>query len=262
MKFNLSDCSIVVPIHVDFKERLDHLSFLYSYFDRYFFNHQLIVVELGLAPKAPQHPSVQVEFVKSDRVFSTGEISNIGAEFVVNPFFCKYDVDALVHPKALFDAFEKMKNHPDTSMVLPYNGISFTIQNPLREEIIKSCDFEALPFVKKDQVDAWTGKNMYVKNDQSIGLIHHFRTSVFKALGGYNEEFVGWGYEDNEVATRFEKLQHPLQFLENYNAFHLDHPRAPGDPVQAFKNQYRSLVVKNMDAEGILEYIKTWNRFS
>jgi len=80
-------------------------------------------------------------------------------------------------------------------------------------------------------------------------------------LGGYNEEFVGWGYEDDEIQVRFDKLNHAKQNLENYSAFHLDHPRKPGDPIQDYKNYNRSLAIREMPPGTIIEYIKTWNRF-
>ncbi len=260
-KYDLSDCSIVIPVHIDSTERLEHVNFLYSYFNRYFINHQLIVIEQGIEPKTQFPLHVKREFLKSNETFSTAEVSNIGASVVKTPFFCKCDADALIHPKAIFDAFERLKNRASTSFVLPYNGVSFTIQNPLRKEIIQSFDFDRFPFVKKGKGDDLC-KGMDIKNDSSTGLIHHFRTAVFKALGGYNEEFIGWGYEDDEIAARFSKLGHPKENLEEYNAFHLDHPRKPGDPIQAFKNYYRLLVVQRMPTEEILEYIQTWNRFT
>ncbi|MBX7067032.1 MAG: glycosyltransferase family 2 protein [Parachlamydiales bacterium] len=262
MKFDLSECSIVIPFAIDCKERLEHLHFLLSYFDRYFLNHELIVVEQGDESIVPKHPNVRVKLIKKDSIFSSGSVSNRGVEFVKRPFFCRFDVDAFVHPKAIFDALEEFKRNPDLSMILPYNGVSFTIQNPLREEIMQSCNFEKLPFVKKEDLSRWEEKSMYVKNGEATGLIYFFRTSVFKKFGGFNEELMGWGFEDEELVARFRRLKNPPKYLENYNAFHLDHPRIPGDPIQAFKNQYRAHAVDTMDEEDLQEYIRSWNRFS
>ena len=260
-KFDLSNCSIVIPVSIDSKERLEHIQFLYKYFDQHFLNHELIVVEQGDIPKVPKQKNVRMEFVEKGGSFSSAAISNIGASLVSNPFFCKYDVDAFIHPKAIFDAFEMLKTKSEKSFILPYNGISLNIKNPLRYQLMQLPNFQSLPFIEKDELDGWAGENMDVKNDNSKGLIHLFRTKVFKEFGGYNEEFFGWGYEDDEILARFEKLTKPATFLDSYNAFHFDHPRTPGDPLQAFKNQYRSLVVKNMDIQDISEYIKTWSRF-
>ena len=256
-KFDLSDCSIVLPVQIDSVERFENVHFLFQFFEKYFRNHQLIGVEQGTEPKIQPHPGAEVEFVNSGEEFSLSQICNRGASRVKNSFFCKYDADALIHPKAIFDAFERLKREAGTSFILPYNGISLDIQNPLRSEIMQSFDLGSLPFLGKEDLDGFEQANMRIKNDNSTGLIHVFRTAVFRELGGYNEEFVGWGYEDEEVVARFDKLGHPRKILENYNAFHLDHPRKMGDSVQVFKNYYRYLVVKNMPADDILDYIKT-----
>ncbi len=261
-KFDLSDCSIVLPVQIDSVERFENIHFLFQYFEKYFRNHQLIVIEQGVEQKIQPHPNREIEFVNSGEEFSVSQICNRGASRVKNPFFCKYDADALINPRAIFNAFERLKRETGTSFILPYNGISLNIQNPLRNEIMQSFDVGSLPFLRKEDLDGFQRANMRIKNDDSTGLIHLFRTAVFRELGGYNEEFVGWGYEDEEVVARFDKLGHPRKILENYNAFHLDHPRKMGDSVQVFKNYYRYLVVKNMLAEDVLEYIKTWKATS
>lgn len=262
MKYELSDCSIVIPFCMDCKERLEHLQFLYTYFADHFINYKLIVVEQGDEPKAPASPNVFVKLIKADSPFSSGSISNKGVEEVATPFFCRFDVDAFVDPRALFEAVQIAKSRPEVSMILPYNGVSFTIQDPLRKEFIQSCDFKRLPFVRKEHLSDWKGKDMYVKNGEAVGLIYFFRTDVFKKYGGFNEEFVGWGFEDEEIAARFRQLKNPAQYLENYNAFHFDHPRIPGDPSKAFRNQFLSHIVAGMEEEDLIAYIKSWNRFS
>ena len=177
------------------------------------------------------------------------------------PFFCKCDADLFIHPQAIFDGFERLKSNPNNGFVFPYNGVSFTIKSPLREELMESYNFGKLPFVKLEQADHFNFPSLTLKNSHSVGLIHHFRTSVFKELGGYNEEFVGWGYEDNEVTARFKILGHPRDLLENYNAFHLYHPRKRGDKTQIINNYLKWQFVESLSPTLLKEYIKTWSRF-
>jgi hypothetical protein len=259
--YNLSDCSIVIPVHIDSMERLEHIHFLYHFFKRNFIHHQLIILEQGNEPRIDLPPSanIQIEFIKDENEFSLSEMSNRGASFVNRPFFCKYDADALIHPKAIFDAFELLKNQPQLALVLPYNGISYSIANELRKKMLQTADFSSLPFVKMGEAIAF--QDMYLKCEHSNGLIHHFRTDVFKELGGYNEEFIGWGYEDTEMINRFHTLGYPKTLLENYNAFHLEHPRKGGDEVQIFRNYCRKQAYSAMSPEELLNSIKAWNRF-
>jgi len=205
--------------------------------------------------------NVRIEFVKNENEFSPSEISNRGASMVKSPFFCKYDADALIHPKAIFDAFELLKNQLAQSLVLPYNGISFTIENELRQKVLHATNFHSLPFVSMEQAEIVSFQDMYLKCKYSAGLIHHFRTSVFKEMGGYDEEFIGWGYEDTEIINRFTILGHPRVLLENYNAFHLEHPRVAGDEAQIFRNYCRKQTLSAMSPEELRNSLKSWDRY-
>lgn len=260
--YDLTDCSIIIPVHIDSKERQEHVRFLLDFFNRYFINHHLLILEQGKESKVQisQDSKTRLILIKSEEVFSTAKLSNMGAQDIKTSFFCKCDADALLHPKAFFDAFERLKRS-NATLVLPYNGVSFTVEEPLRKKMMEHLDINTLPFFDQKECHRSSYKNMRLKNDDSTGLVHHFRTSVFKELGGYNEEFIGWGYEDDELMARFEKLNHPKVTLDNYIAFHLDHPRKLGDPIQVFKNYYRWQTVKNMSATELMEYTKTWNRF-
>lgn len=261
--YRLSDCTIVIPVHIDCAERLEHIHFLYRFLKQNFTHHHLIIVEQGKEPQIhlPSNSQIQIEFVKNEGIFSPSEISNIGASLVKTQFFCKYDADALIQPQAIFDAFEMLKNNPNQSLVLPYNGVSFTLTNELREKILKKDDFSYILSIKMEQLELDNVQNMYLKCQHSSGLIHHFRTSVFKEIGGYNEGFIGWGYEDTEIINRFNTLGHPKVMLENYNAFHLEHPRKEGDQAQIFRNYCRKQIFSAMSPEELRNAIKSWNRF-
>jgi predicted glycosyltransferase involved in capsule biosynthesis len=263
-KYNLIDCSVIIPVQIDSQERLEHVHFLLRYFMKFFTNFELIVVEQGIEPriKIPSRKGVRIEFLRNEEeLFSPSKICNIGASFVKTSFFCKCDTDVFIHPRAIFDAFEKLKTNPHVSLVLPYNGVSFTLKTPCREELMSSFRFDSLPFVKPEESMEFASPSIHLKSNDSMGLIHHFRTSVFKELGGYNEEFIGWGYEDGEILTRFGLLGHPRTLLENYNAFHLDHPRFAGCQFHLLKNMYLLDSVARMSKDQLIEYIKCWSPF-
>jgi predicted glycosyltransferase involved in capsule biosynthesis len=262
-KYDLSDCSIIIPFHADCPERIEHLLFQLRYFSKFFIHYELIIVEQGIKPALhfPQSPGLRTEFIVSEEEFSTTRISNLGASLVKTPFFCKCDTDALIHPKAFFDALQTLKVNPSISVLLPYNGISFTLKGASKEELMRSLDFETLPFVLPEENCFFDSPCISLKSDASVGLIHFFRTATFKTLGGYNEEFIGWGYEDNEILIRFQTLGHPSEMLKNYNAFHLDHPRTEGSKFQLLQNIYRLNLVEAMSAQQLKDYLKTWTRF-
>ncbi len=263
MQFDLSDCSIVIPVCVDSMERCEHLQFLCVYFKKYFINCRLILAEVGKTRLIPLLTDREIETHFTEREkFSLTDISNWGASLVKTPFFCKCDADTLIHPKAIFDAFELLKNSPDQSFVRPFNGILFDVTNPLRKNILQTVDLSPLPFFTKEQIETpFTIPNMRLRVKNAYGLIHVFRTSTFKELGGYNEEFIEWGAEDNEIVNRFQTLGHPRVHLENYNAFHFDHPRKPVEAAQVFKNRLKMRELKDATEEELRRDIQRWSRF-
>lgn len=260
--YDLNGCTIVIPLEIDSKEREEHLQFLLKYFDKFFINHKIIIIEQGQESKVRiKKDCVRIEFIKKEKEFSSSYLCNLGVKLVKTPFFCKCDVDVFIHPKAIFKALQALKTSSNVCFIFPYNGVSFTIKNPLRAKFLNSFDFDALPFVKPEEADVIDFPYFTLKNKESTGLIHIFRTDIFKMLGGYNEEFIGWGYEDDEVVYRFKNLGHPRLLLDGFNAFHLDHPRHYENSHQS-ANLLKARMVKQLTPEDLKEYINKWNPFN
>ena len=54
-------------------------------------------------------------------------------------------------------------------------------------------------------------------------------TKLTQSLGGFNEDFVGYGGEDQELAARLNRAGCKLVARMDLIAYHLDHPRRSGD---------------------------------
>lgn len=263
--FDLSQCSIVIPCELDFYDRLEHLKFLLRYLTTYFKNHEVILVLYGDEIPSEYKPpaEIKIQHVKKEGPFSVTKISNYGAAFVTNPYFFKFDVDVLIHPRAIFETLEKLKSNPKLSFLQPYNGVAYHVLNPLRSEWLKSetHDFSKLPLVKPEDAFHATFPRMELKNNNSKGLVHLFRTPLFKQMGGYNEEFISWGYNEGEIIARFKTLGHPMERNDHFSCFHFRHRKIRGDPVLRQKNLELLGRVQQMPPEQLKTYIKTWSRF-
>lgn len=53
------------------------------------------------------------------------------------------------------------------------------------------------------------------------------RTADLRRVGGYDESFVGWGWEDHELGIRLEKAGLKFQFIPESWCLHYPHPRQP-----------------------------------
>lgn len=87
-------------------------------------------------------------------------------------------------------------------------------------------------------------KNRNLKGIKSCNM-SFFRKDIL-AVNGFNEDFIGWGSEDSELATRFFKYgllkkTHPFMAI----CFHLWHP--PNKPLD---NRNKALLLSSLSSEG------------
>ena len=82
---------------------------------------------------------------------------------------------------------------------------------------------------------------------------------------GYNPNFIGWGYEDDEMPLRVHKLGYDVTRLNGSNqpCWHLHHFDGKGSPKETQPNYEHNRqvagIVDNADKEQLEQYITTWD---
>lgn len=70
-----------------------------------------------------------------------------------------------------------------------------------------------------------------------IGHFGFVKNEVFKKLGGYDEEYRGWGYEDTEFMMRlYMESSAYLNLFDLADVFHLTHPISKADKANRSNN--------------------------
>lgn len=59
-----------------------------------------------------------------------------------------------------------------------------------------------------------------------------------RAVGGFDEEFRGWGFEDNDLALRLQESGLPLRFAPSLPAWHQIHPAGPTKAAEQRRNMH------------------------
>ena len=96
---------------------------------------------------------------------------------------------------------------------------------------------------------------------QSVGGIVMFNKDRFLEMGGYNENFICWGAEDNELYHRCNILEHKQYRDNDLNSvcFHLFHRSAVRNQHPFYQSNFdeANKVVK-MSKDELSSYVKTW----
>lgn len=204
--------SIVIPLRVDSKERLDNLNFVLSLL----LEQTCVEIDI-LEADVKQHfhllckeKRVRYRFVEdSDPVFYRTRYLNRLLLDARHPVAGVWDTDVIISPDQLQAAVEQIRL--GSVMCFPYDG--------------------RFIFLNKEQ-------SLVVRQDPSVlqkmDISYSMRPSVggaflvdrenYLAAGGENERFYGWGPEDAERVKRLEILELPISRVEG-PLFHLYHPR-------------------------------------
>jgi predicted glycosyltransferase involved in capsule biosynthesis len=64
-----------------------------------------------------------------------------------------------------------------------------------------------------------------IRNDKLAGGLQIITKELYQKIEGYDERFVGWGYEDTNVCWKLQKELGDYTIFENEKILHLWHPR-------------------------------------
>ena len=256
-KVDLSACSFIIPVRIDSPERRENLFFTLAYLFNNFNTSVVVVEESG-------YPSLRWEFAGWDKSFlkylhipSASEFLhrtralNVGAtaarsgvEIVV-----LHDTDVLLKRSQCQEAQNLIKNNL-ADAVLPYNGMFLNISRDWIHHIHH----------QDMNLDCLEGKDFENLNTESVGGSIFVSRKRFEELGRENENFISWGFEDNERVERYKKLGKRVLRAAG-PLYHVDHPRglnSAGGSIFYDWNKKELDRIRNMSAQDLSSYIETW----
>lgn len=197
-----------VSMLVPFRARTGHLAALRSALDSELanassaFTIEVIVVEADRRPTVSIHrdipPNWNYTFVETEGAFHKTQLLNTGLELSCSEFVVPYDVDLIPAPGVLARHIDIAARSHGFGVVTGYRLMS-------QMEQIRS---------RRDFAEAWAGATIapedqptalakYLRLPRKFGILPFFRSDVLRHIGGWDERFVGWGVEDEEVLGRY-----------------------------------------------------------
>jgi len=171
---------------------------------------------------AKDYPNVKLVFFKNDGIYQRTLCFNKIANISTKEVLCFYDTDTVVRPKYL-SASQHVIINGLLDHVYPYNGIFVDVKKKSRSDLA-NFDFDKMESLLVSRELGYDSDDLNVIHNDSVGGIILISKEAFFKIGGYNSEFVGWGFEDVDFNKR-SKISNKVSRIENEDAicWHLQH---------------------------------------
>ena len=271
-RFDLKKCTFIIPLRIETEDRMRNIITTLIYLTRLFDTNIIVkevdkesiylrevqpLLEQALEPEMLS--CINHIFEKNDEfTFHRTKILNDMLWMVDTPVVVNYDSDIILPVETYIYATNMISKgwvHPDAEggepvkIVYPYGFGNYQWQchvgdNEVTNFINSGFNFEYF----NGHMRQW---------DAKYGFCQFVDTEEYKKLGGENENFIAYGYEDDERYFRFNLLSSVARI--NDYVYHLEHGRTKNSwfnnpHCEDNKKLWENLKVKGK--ESLLKYYK------
>ncbi|MGY6530821.1 MAG: glycosyltransferase family 2 protein [Cyanobacterium sp.] len=156
-------------------------------------------------------------FVQSDGVFHKTSLLNHGLNLVNTKYSMAYDVDLIPYKNSLFDHLDIAKK---SAFLLVTAYRLMVKQSFIDDKSDLNSIIEQSAIAPEDKPRAL---KKHLISHEKFGVLPIFRTEELERIGGWDEEFVGWGGEDQDMIERYSNLGYNLCRVPDLVYLHLNH---------------------------------------
>lgn len=270
----MSNVTFVTHLRYDHDDRIKNLQTILNYYSSNIPNSKFIMVEDDSTHNEKFNNIVWPKgtsffFIKNESYYYRTRALNYGIKKADTPIVVSLDTDCIVPIISFNKCVEQLLN--DATIAWPYNGYFIDVSYRLHNEFINSnynynIIYQQLP---SNRQLGYQNEDFSIRCTNTIhegvGGIVMFNTKRFLEIGAYNERFICWGAEDNELFTRCEILEHKKYRDTDLDSicFHLFHTNALRNQHPFYQSNFEEAgKVSKMSKQELKEYIKTWNQFN
>jgi predicted glycosyltransferase involved in capsule biosynthesis len=269
----LKDIEFIAPVHIDNKERSTNINI-----QREFFN--LLGIKILYIESGPVKVLFDSIFIKS-KEFNKCKLYNLSVQHTNKKYVCFIDSDVLFDPKWAVVGINQNIDGLTVSynrkcLYLKYNSKHLLKCEPSIEKCFKYCvpsnwklDNTATDqIITQDLINASLKNKVFgdysgciVPNSNAIGGCLTMSVKTFNDICGFNPNFSGWGYEDNEILSRSKILRKNVSYISDPHAllFHLPHTDTIITTTESSSINHREIQkIESMSRVEMVNYIKTF----
>jgi hypothetical protein len=223
-KLSLRGLEIIVTHRGANIDRIVNLRAILRHLDRTYVDYALWLIEADRASTFHWNEladeKVRHVFVPDGGLFSRAKLCNIGVRLTRSPVVCFHDADMVAHPAALKFCLDDLLDKDGADAWGPFQRV-VNVAGELRTRFAETGDYLLLdPYSEPEAPYAPDMGQLYLTNGSGIVLM---RRATFHHLGGFDESFVGWGGEDDDILVRAHRLNVRWYSLLAKRLFHLNH---------------------------------------
>jgi len=275
-----SKISFIVHFRKDTEHRMDNFNIIYSYFKDILPNCEFVFVEDDKQETIKHLVKKEDKYIfyENEGTYNKCIGYNMGLKESTNDIVCFLDIDCLVSIDSIIKSISLAKKD---MIVIGYNGTAIYVEHPLKNKAKQNKSFELFNFltaqinhdveVNGDNhiITGYFDRETYcVGNTGAVGGCLVGKKSTFEKINGFNPNFIGWGYEDNEIIERARTLEVSIARVgnntPNWFLFHLPHEEGgvaikDKNEHDFYDNNGKELEkIKTMDKKQLEQYIKSW----
>ena len=282
---DFKDIDIVVACRIDNHERAINAFLSYAFFKQHTKNSRFIYVEDSITSVLSEHiplwPGDKIIHSYNDSYFRKCASYNKGIKEATRKFVLCLDLDCIVKPEQVIKIKDTLNK--ESGFGICYNGMPLYLNYKGKEifrnrQSIKTLDtfYPDLKIISmalqnfKSGFPSWPDRTDYeyckAMGCEAVGGCLLGLREDFKKIKGFNEKFVGWGYDDSEIVSRIRilgynvhKCNHKLDFL-----YHFPHTnttitdKGHNDEPPILENQKECTKIEEMTEQELWEHIKGW----
>ena len=269
MKYDFKDLAFIIHFRVDVPERLRNLELVLEYYYNTCKNLEFIIVNDDSKPESKlkeihnKYKNIKILFLKNNSFHNKSLAFNSAYKETSRKIIIAHDTDVIIDPKFILEGADKILKG-DADFVYPYNGLFCWVKENLVSKFKSNLDINTFLDKKpstENRVNLFQDSNIIVASTESRGGCAMYSSKIYKTINGYNPNFIGWGYEDDEVFTRIEKFETVIERVLNDDAiaWHMPHPNSMRENnPHCQKNNEICTYVSKLTLEELKEYIKGW----
>jgi len=269
MNTDLLNTTFLFHVRIDTEERKKNIVTITNFYRKNCTGFNFIFIEDDSEQKLPNLISFNENdvyiFRKNAGMWNKCKSFNCGIKNSNSEILIFHDLDAIIQPSQLLTTIQTLKKNQNYGLMYPYNGLFLCVTREIKEHFSKTLEYNDLEkyFPSRLLVNYNDGNVLVGHNNSVGGCVLGRRDNIIKC-NGYNPNFIGWGYEDNEFPKRVHILGFDVTRLNEPRAplWHLPHdgegssPKADNPSYE--DNRQLCGFVETSKKDVLEKYIKNW----